>query len=97
LNLGLALLANSGPSATRRGFGEILGTSALQSLQGQQQRQDDALRQRYLEAQMEAMKRGPARKQVADMGPDGKPTYVDEQDAIGQTPYDATPASNGIG
>lgn len=86
LQLGLAMLANSGPSATKRGFGEILGTSALQAQQGQQGRQDDELRRRYMEAQIGALGRPQQRKPIAVMGPDGKPTYVDEQDAIGKTP-----------
>lgn len=87
LTLGLSILANSGPSQYKRGFGEILGTSALQAQQMGQQRGDDELRRKYLESQIEAMRRGPARKPIAVTGQDGKPVYVDEQDAIGKSPY----------
>lgn len=85
--LGLRILANSGPSPQRRGLGEILGTSFLQQQQAGQQTQEDALKQRFMEAQIEAMKRPQARKPVAVLGPDGKPVYADESDAIGKTPY----------
>lgn len=69
MQLGLAMLANSGPSATKRGFGEILGTSALQAQQGQQSRQEDQLKKRYMEAQIGALDRKPATTPFADVNP----------------------------
>jgi len=54
-NLGLALLANSGPSAQPRSFGQILGTSALQAKQIQQDQADAEFKRKYMEAQMGAM------------------------------------------
>jgi hypothetical protein len=50
----MALLANSG-GPQRRSFGEILGQSGLQTQQMGQQREDDAFKRRYMEAQMAAM------------------------------------------
>lgn len=55
--LGLALLANSGSGA---GFGEIFGRSALQAQQMGRQSANDQLRDEYMRAQIEAMKRKPA-------------------------------------
>jgi hypothetical protein len=54
-DLAMALLANSGYSPHKRGFGEILGTSALQARQMGQQREDDAFKRKYMEAQMQKM------------------------------------------
>lgn len=58
-DLALALLANSGYSPQRRTFGEILGNSALQAQGMQQQRQDDAFKRQYMQAQMAAMQAKP--------------------------------------
>lgn len=65
-NLGLALLANSGYSATPRSFGQVLGASALQGQQlatqkqqAQQEQAMDDLRKRYMEAQIGAMQGKP--------------------------------------
>lgn len=59
LNLGLALLANSGYSTQPRTFGQTIGISALQAQQMQlerqkqlQEQQDAALMRRYREAQI---------------------------------------------
>jgi hypothetical protein len=54
--LGLRILANSGYSKQKRGLGEILGTSVLQGQEAQQQTQEQDLKRRYIEAQMEAMR-----------------------------------------
>jgi hypothetical protein len=89
-NFAFALLANS----RGQSFGQALGNAGLQSGQMRQQRDDDALRQEYLKAQIASMSRGPVRKPIAVMGQDGKPIYVDEQDAIGQSPFSA---NNGVG
>lgn len=50
-DLALALLANSG-GPVRRSFGEIVGASGLQAQAMQQQREQDALRQRLMSAQI---------------------------------------------
>jgi hypothetical protein len=54
-DLAMALLANSGPSPYKRGFGEVLGTSMLQANQMKSQREDDAFKRQYMQAQMAAM------------------------------------------
>lgn len=54
-NLGLALLANSGPSMQPRSFGQIFGQSALQAQQMQQDSADADFKRKYMEAQMAAM------------------------------------------
>jgi hypothetical protein len=54
-DLALALLANSGYSPQKRSFGEILGTSAMQAQQMGTQRQDDAFKRQYMQAQMAAL------------------------------------------
>jgi len=59
-NLGLALLANSGYSTTPRSFGQILGTSALQSQQAAQERMMEDVRKQYMEAQIKALMNKPA-------------------------------------
>lgn len=59
-NLGLALLANSGPSATPRTFGQILGQSAIDSQNMQAGRQEQALKQRLVQAQLAALQAKPA-------------------------------------
>lgn len=56
-NFALQLLANSGPSAQPRSFGQILGQSAMQANQMGQERDDSAFKRRYMEAQMGAMNR----------------------------------------
>jgi hypothetical protein len=50
----LALLANSG-GQQKKSFGEVLGQAGLQTQQMGQQREDDAFKRRYMEAQMAAM------------------------------------------
>jgi hypothetical protein len=92
-DLAMALLANSGYSPHKRGFGEILGTSALQARQMGQQREDDAFKRKYMEAQMGAM----GGKPIPVMGPDGKPIYVAENDAVGKTPLLSGSGNDGIG
>lgn len=54
-NFALQLLANSGPSPQKRSFGQILGTSALQAQQAGQQREQDEIQRRYMEAQIQRM------------------------------------------
>lgn len=83
-NLGAQLLANSYGSGS---FGEALGRSVLGAQQSRAAEQDRRLREEYLQAQIEQMRRGPQRKPVVVAGKDGKPVYVDEQEAIGQAPY----------
>lgn len=92
--LGLRMLANSGPSPVKRGVGEIFATSMLQQQQAGQQSEEDNLRRAYMKAQTEAMSRGPQRRPIAVMGPDGKPQYVDEQDAIGMSPVTSADGSS---
>lgn len=53
-DLALALLANSG-YGPKRSFGQVLGQSALQAQAMGQQREDDAFKRRYMEAQMAAL------------------------------------------
>lgn len=91
-DLAMALLANSGYSPQKRSFGEIMGTSMLQANQMKQSREDDAFKRQYMQAQMQAM----GGKPMAVMGPDGKPVYVREQDAVGQTPFGQS-TGGGIG
>lgn len=88
-NFALQLLANSGPSPQKRSFGQILGTSALQAQQMGQQQQDSELDRAYRQAQIEAMKtpRGQNEKLVSVIGPDGKPIFARESEAVGKTPY----------
>lgn len=68
-DLALALLANSGYQPTRQTFGQTLGNSMLQAQQMGQQRDQDALRKQYLEAQIAAMQRGP---QTTERSPYGQ-------------------------
>jgi hypothetical protein len=56
-DLALALLANSGASPQKRGFGEIFGTSMLQANQMKQGREDDAFKRQYQLAQLQNLKR----------------------------------------
>lgn len=56
-NLGLSLLANSGYSQTPRSFGQTLGISALQSQQMAQEKQNEDMRKRYMEAMIQQMGR----------------------------------------
>lgn len=90
-DLALALLANSGQSPVKRGLGEILGQSMLQADQAKQERNQQAFNQAYQMAIMQKMQREaqPNTKPIAVIGPDGKPTYVSENDAIGRAPYQA--------
>jgi hypothetical protein len=96
-DLALALLANSGRSPYKRGFGEILGTSMLQANQMKQGREDDAFKRQYMMAQIQAMQGRGQRKPIAVLDESGKPVLVDEQDAIGKQPYaggnDAKPSA----
>jgi hypothetical protein len=96
-DLAMALLANSGPSPYKRGFGEVLGTSMLQVNQLKSQREDDAFKRQYMQAQMAAMQGRGQRKPIAVLDESGKPVLVDEQDAIGKQPYaggnDAKPSA----
>ena len=59
MDLGLALLANSGYQSRRRGFGEILGTSMLQSRQMAAEAAQQKLREQYMQAQIQAMQQKP--------------------------------------
>jgi hypothetical protein len=90
MDLGLALLANSGYQSRRRGFGEILGTSMLQSRQMAAEAAQQKLREQYMQAQIQAMqeKRQPAAEDnEIVIGPDGKPVYVPRSQAVGKEPY----------
>lgn len=89
----LSLLANSGYSPQKRGLGEIVGASALQARQLGQQRGDDAFKRKYMEAQMAQLGGQP----TAVTGPDGKPIYVAERDAIGRSPFLKSGGDDGIG
>lgn len=93
--LGLRILANSGYSQKKRGLGEILGGSVLQNQEATQQLSQDKIREEYMRAQIGAMNRPQARKPIAVAGPDGKPVYVAEDEAIGKSPY-AEPAKAGV-
>jgi hypothetical protein len=85
--LALSLLANSGYSAQPKSFGQILGQSALQAQQMGQESENDKLRREYMQAQIQAMQAPKTRKPIVVAGPDGKPVYIDEQEAIGKSPY----------
>jgi hypothetical protein len=69
-DLAMALLANSGYSPHKRGFGEILGTSALQARQMGQQREDDAFKRKYMEAQMQQMQNNQGKSMFGAVSPD---------------------------
>jgi len=86
----LALLANSGYSPRRRGLGEIIGQSMLQSRQMAAEQAQQKLREQYMRAQMEAMQqRQPTQEELAIViGEDGKPVYVPRSQAIGKSPYE---------
>lgn len=58
-NLGAALLANSGYSTTPRNFGQVLGTSVLQGQQLAAQRQNDQIKNQYMQAQIQALRAKP--------------------------------------
>jgi hypothetical protein len=58
-DLAMALLANSG-YGPKRSFGQVLGQSALQAQQMGQQRQDDAFKRQYMQAQMQRLQQGGA-------------------------------------
>lgn len=92
----MALLANSGPSPYPTSFGQVFGQSAMQAKQMAEQRKQDQLKSLLTSAQIQHLV-SPVRKPLAVMGKDGKPVYIDEQDAIGHTPYamgnQAEPAS----
>ena len=86
----LALLANSGYSPRRRGLGEIIGQSMLQSRQMAAEQAQQKLREQYMRAQIEAMQQKPqAQEELAIViGEDGKPVYVPRSQAIGKSPYE---------
>jgi hypothetical protein len=86
----LALLANSGYSNRRRGLGEIIGTSMLQSRQMAAEQAQQKLREQFMRAQIEAMQQKPqAQEELAIViGEDGKPVYVPRSQAIGKSPYE---------
>jgi hypothetical protein len=69
-DLALALLANSGNSPQKRGFGEILGTSAIQADQMKQGRADDAFKRQYMQAQMERMQNPSSANRFGAVSPD---------------------------
>jgi hypothetical protein len=54
-DLAMALLANSGYSPQKRSFGEIVGTSMMQAQGMKSQRDEDAFKRQYMQAQMRAM------------------------------------------
>lgn len=95
-DLALALLTNSGPSTQRRSFGQILGSSMMQADQAKIDRSKEAFNQAYQAAIMQKMmhEAQPQRKPIAVIGPDGKPMYVAESDAIGRAPV---PENKGMG
>jgi hypothetical protein len=95
-DLAMALLANSGYSPQKRSFGEIVGTSMMQAQGMKSQRDEDAFKRKYMEAQIQAMGQT-SRKPVVITGPDGKPIYVSENDAIGKAPFLQGPNNDGIG
>lgn len=66
-DLALALLANSGYQPTRQTFGQTLGNSMLQAQQMGQQRDQDALRKQYIEAQIATMNRPDQAKSPASV------------------------------
>ena len=74
----LALLANSGYSPRRRGLGEIIGQSMLQSRQMAAEQAQQKLREQYMRAQIEAMNApGAAPQRRIVKGPDGLDYYED--------------------
>jgi hypothetical protein len=78
MDLGLAMLANSGYNSRRRGFGEILGTSMLQSRQMAAEAAQAKLREQYMQAQIQAMNApGAAPQRRIVKGPDGLDYYED--------------------
>jgi hypothetical protein len=90
MDLGLALLANSGYNSRRRGFGEILGTSMLQSRQMAAEAAQQKLREQYMQAQIQAMQQKPQAQEALEIviGEDGKPVYVPRSQAVGKSPYE---------
>lgn len=58
-DLALALLQNSGPSTQKRSFGQILAGSMARADQAKSQREDDAFKRMYMQAQMQAMQAHP--------------------------------------
>lgn len=85
-DLALALLANSGRSPYKKGFGEVLGTSMLQADQMKSQRSQDEFNRAYQAAIMQKMSRPDPGKPVAVIGKDGKPVLVPESQAYGMSP-----------
>lgn len=60
-DLAMALLANSGYSPQKRSLGEILGTSMMQAQGMKSQREDDAFKRQYMQAQMKQMQNNQSR------------------------------------
>jgi hypothetical protein len=91
LNFGALLMSNS----NQGNFGRAAGLSLLQSQQlaaerakQQMQQQQEEIQRRYMEAQIQKMNAPAVRKPLAVMRADGSGgEYVDEQDAIGRSPY----------
>jgi len=66
-DLGLALLANSGYSSVPRPFGQVAAQSALMAQQMEQQRAQDDIKKRYMEAQIQALQAKPLVNQPASV------------------------------
>jgi hypothetical protein len=81
--IGLGILGASSPQGS---FGQGLSSGVLGYQQQRKQTQEDEIKRRLTEAQIRNYDEA-NRKPLAVIGPDGKPTYVAENDAIGQTPY----------
>lgn len=87
INLGANLMSASGPAPVRQNLGSLLGQSLLANQQYQQQSGDNALKTQLLMSQIQRNKQKQRSKPTAVMGPDGKPIFVGEEEAIGQQPY----------
>lgn len=85
--LSAQLLAGSGPSQTKQSLGSVLGPALLAGQQAHQQGIDSALQTQLLMSQIQRSKQKPRSKPTAVMGPDGKPIFVSEEEAIGQQPF----------
>jgi hypothetical protein len=94
------LLQGGGYSTQRQNFGQIMGQALLagqaarmQSIKLRQARAAADLENKYKQAQIEALAMD-KRRPMAVIGPDGKPQYVAQQDAIGQQPFDMSQAKD---
>lgn len=86
----LALLANSGYSNRRRGLGEIIGTSMMQSRAMAAEAAQQKLREQYMQAQIAAMqqKQEPRSEELEMvLGEDGRPVFVPRSQAVGKSPF----------